>query len=145
MTSHVYTRERLTELLAAATEQDLVAAADRCLSDGAELTVLSAPEIGCVATQVREPIGHVRFYLGNVLACQAEVRLGDTRGWAMRMGDDRAAVLAAAVCDAEMAAGRPQADHVRDLCARVEAELGRADREEWAQIAPTIVQFEELT
>jgi alpha-D-ribose 1-methylphosphonate 5-triphosphate synthase subunit PhnG len=145
MTPHTYSRERLAELLAVAPEQDLVGAADVCLSDGADLTVLTTPEIGCIATQVREPIGHVRFFLGNVLACHAEVRLDGTRGWAMRMGDDRAAVLAAAVCDAEVAAGRPNAGHVLELCARMEAELGRADAEEWAQIAPTIVQFEELT
>ncbi|MFD6856164.1 phosphonate C-P lyase system protein PhnG [Rhodococcus sp. NPDC060086] len=145
MTPHTYSRERLAELLAVAPEQDLVGAADVCLSDGANLTVLTTPEIGCIATQVREPIGHVRFFLGNVLACHAEVRLDGTRGWAMRMGDDRAAVLAAAVCDAEVAAGRPNAGHVLELCARMEAELGRADAEEWAQIAPTIVQFEELT
>ncbi|TCN50734.1 alpha-D-ribose 1-methylphosphonate 5-triphosphate synthase subunit PhnG [Rhodococcus sp. SMB37] len=145
MTSHTYSRERLAELLAVAPEEDLVSTADACLSDGAALTVLTTPEIGCIATQVREPIGHVRFFLGNVLACHAEVRLDGTRGWAMRMGDDRAAVLAAAVCDAEVAAGRPNAGHVLDLCARIEAELGRADAEEWAHIAPTIVQFEELT
>lgn len=145
MTPDTYSRERLAELLAVAPEQDLVGAADVCLSDGADLTVLTTPEIGCIATQVREPIGHVRFFLGNILACHAEVRLDGTRGWAMRMGDDRAAVLAAAVCDAEVAAGRPNACHVLELCARMEAELGRADAEEWAQIAPTIVQFEELT
>jgi alpha-D-ribose 1-methylphosphonate 5-triphosphate synthase subunit PhnG len=145
MTPQPYTRERLVELLAAAPVSDLVSAADACLSDGAELTVLTSPEVGCVATQVREPIGHVRFFLGNVLACHAEVRVGTHRGWAMRMGDDRAAVLAAAVCDAEVAADRPHAGYVRELCARVEEELDAADRREWSRIAPTIVQFEELT
>lgn len=142
---HSYTRDRIAELLAVAPAADLVAAADACLTDGADLAVLTSPEVGCVATQVREPIGHVRFFLGNVLACHAEVRLDGTRGWAMRMGDDRAAVLAAAVCDAEVAAERPYADGVRALCARIEEDLLLADAREWAQIAPTIVQFEELT
>ncbi|WP_072814528.1 phosphonate C-P lyase system protein PhnG [Rhodococcus zopfii] len=140
-----YTRERLGELLAAAPVADLVTAADACLSDGAELTVLTSPEVGCVATQVREPIGHVRFFLGNVLACQAEVRVGPNRGWAMRMGDNRVAVLAAAVCDAEVAGDRPHAGQVRELCARVEEELATAEHREWSRIAPTVVQFEELT
>jgi len=143
--SHPYTRERIAELLAVTPADDLVAAADACLSDGAELTVLTSPQVGCVTTQVREPIGHVRFYLGNVLACHAEVRLDGTRGWAMRMGDDRTATLAAAVCDAEVAAERPYADAVRQLCARIEDDLPLADTREWAQLAPTIVQFEELT
>lgn len=145
MTPPDFSRERLAELLAVAPGPDLVAAADACLSDGADLTVLTTPETGCVAVQVREPIAHDRFYLGNVLTSHAEVRLSGTRGWAMRMGDDRAAVLAAAVCDAEVAADRPQAHRVRELCARVEVELDRADRDEWTHLAPTIVQFEELT
>ncbi|MFE7420439.1 phosphonate C-P lyase system protein PhnG [Rhodococcus sp. NPDC057529] len=145
MISHVYSRERVAELLAAASAGDLVELADACLSDGAELAVLTAPEIGSVAAQVREPIAFEHFFLGDVLACRAEVSLAGVRGWAMRMGDDRAATLAAAICDAEVQADRPHADRVLELCARVEDHRLLADRDEWARLAPTIVQFEELT
>ncbi|QNG20615.1 phosphonate metabolism protein PhnG [Rhodococcus triatomae] len=145
MTSITYTRERVAELLAAAAENDLVELADECLSDGAQFAVLAAPEIGSIAAQVREPIMHHRFFLGDVLACRAEVSLDGTRGWAMRMGDNRVATLAAAVCDAEVTAERPRADRIRQLCARIERDRELADRDEWAALAPTVVQFEELT
>jgi alpha-D-ribose 1-methylphosphonate 5-triphosphate synthase subunit PhnG len=63
----------------------------------------------------------------------------------MRLGDDRTAALAAAICDAEVQAGRPRAADVVDLCGRVAAREAAADAQEWARIAPTVVEFEELT
>lgn len=145
MITHVYSRERITELLAAAPAHELVELADACLSDGAELAVLTSPEVGSVAARVREPIAHDHFFLGDVLACRAEVSLAGARGWAMRMGDNRAATLAAAICDAEVHGERPQADRIRQLCARVEENHHLAEADEWARLAPTVVQFEELT
>jgi len=139
------TREERTALLAVAGTEELVATADACLSDGATPNVLRAPEVGCVATQVAEPIAGERFLLGDVLACRAEVELAGIRGWAMRLGDDRAAVLAAAICDAEAEAGRPHAADVAALCDRVGARTAAAEAAEWAQLARTVVEFEELT
>ncbi|GAA0902865.1 phosphonate C-P lyase system protein PhnG [Pseudonocardia zijingensis] len=139
------TREERAGLLALARAEELVGLADACLADGAVPRVLRAPEVGCVATQVREPIAGDRFLLGDVLAVQAEVELGGSRGWSMRLGDDRVAALAAAICDAEVEAGRARADEVLALCERVAAREAAAEAEEWAQLAPTVVEFEELT
>ncbi|AGP61058.1 phosphonate C-P lyase system protein PhnG [Streptomyces rapamycinicus] len=77
-----------------------------CIADGAPVRVLVGPDVGCVTAQVREPVLEQRFLLGDVLACRAEVELAGHRGWAMRLGDDRAAALAAAVLDAEAQSGR---------------------------------------
>lgn len=140
-----YSREERAALLALAPPDELVGLADACLADGAVPRVLRAPEVGCVATQVTEPIAGDRFLLGDVLAVQAEVELGGSRGWAMRLGDDRAAALAAAICDAEVQAGRSHAADVVDLCGRVAAREAAAEAEEWARLAPTVVEFEELT
>lgn len=138
-------REERTAQLAAACPEELVGLADACLADGASPLVLRAPEVGCVATQVAEPIAGERFLLGDVLACRAEVELDGARGWAMRLGDDRVAVLAAAICDAEVEAGRPHAADVLALCDRVAVRTDATDAAEWAQLAPTVVEFEELT
>jgi alpha-D-ribose 1-methylphosphonate 5-triphosphate synthase subunit PhnG len=137
------TREERWELLAAADGEELIELADACLAaePAPELTILAPPRTGCVTAQVRDPILRERFLLGDVLACTAEVDLGGTRGWAMRMGDDRAAALAMAICDA---AGETRAAAVEDLCRRVAARLAAADAAEWAELAPTVVEFEEL-
>jgi alpha-D-ribose 1-methylphosphonate 5-triphosphate synthase subunit PhnG len=140
-----FTREERTALLAVGRPEELVGLADACLADGVVPRVLRAPEIGCIATQVAEPVMGERFLLGDVLACRAEVELAGARGWAMRLGDDRAAVLAAAICDAEVEAGRAHATDVLALCERVAAREAAADTAEWAQLASTVVEFEELT
>jgi len=132
------TREERAALLAVADPDELVSLADALLAHGVRLEVLRAPEVGCVSTQVVDPVVGERFLLGDVLACEAEVTLDGVRGWAMRVGDDRAAVLAAAVCDA---AGGPEVDA---LCARTAARAAASDAAEWAELAPTVVEFEEL-
>ncbi|OBA60751.1 phosphonate metabolism protein PhnG [Mycobacterium sp. 1100029.7] len=137
-------RARRCGLLAQAETEELRVLADACLADDADVHVLVAPEVGFVSTQIREPVAGERFLLGDVLACRAEVELAGQRGWAMRLGDDRVAVLAAAVLDAEAEAGRPHAADVDRLCRAVAARrTERLDRE-WAELAPTVVEFEEL-
>lgn len=138
------TREALAGLLAVAERDELVEAADRCLADGVRPQLLAGPEVGCVSVQVREPVLGERFLVGDVLACRAEIELAGVRGWAMRCGDDRAATLAAAVCDAEVAAGRPAAADVLALGRRVARRRAAAEAAEWATLAPTVVAFEEL-
>lgn len=138
------TRARRCELLALAEADELRTLADACLADGVEVRVLVAPEVGVVSAQVREPVAQERFLLGDVLACRAEVELAGNRGWAMRLGDDRAAVLAAAVLDAEVEAGRARAVEVDRLCRAVAARKAEREEREWTELAPTIVEFEEL-
>lgn len=138
------TREHRCELLAAAEPTELVALADRCLDDGSEPTLLVGPEVGLTMLEVREPVCGDRFYLGEVLVTRAEVELGGSRGWAMRTGDDRAAALAAAICDAEVEAGRDRADEVDDLCRRTAARAALAAARSWGELAPTEVRFEEM-
>jgi len=132
-------------LLALAEADELRVLADACLADDVDVRVLVTPEVGFVSAQVREPVAAERFLLGDVLACRAEVELAGQRGWAMRLGDDRAAVLAAAVLDAEVQAGRPHAADVDALCHAVAMRRAAREDREWADLAPTIVAFEELS
>ncbi|HEX4360103.1 MAG TPA: phosphonate C-P lyase system protein PhnG [Pseudonocardia sp.] len=143
-------REERCALLAEAEAAELRRLADACLAaeqvvEGAPVRVLLAPEVGTVSTPVREPVAGHRFLLGDVLACRAEVELAGRRGWALRLGDDRAAVLAAAVLDAAAQLGPELAAEVDALCHRVAGR--RADRlaAEWAELSATVVEFEELT
>lgn len=138
------TRERRCELLAVAEPGAVVAVADRCLADGADPTVLVGPDVGMVMVDVAEPVCGDRFYLGEVLVTRAEVAVGGARGWSMRMGSDRLATLAAAICDAEVEAGRARAAEVDALCHRTAADVASADARELAAVAATEVHFEEM-
>lgn len=137
-------REQRCALLAIAEPADLIELADRVLAEVGDPTILVAPQVGAIATQVREPVGRERFFLGDVLSCRAEVELAGARGWAMRLGEDRAAVLAAAILDAAVQVDETAAAAVDELCTNVATRRDELERAEWAQIQPTIVEFEEL-
>ena len=138
------TREERLALLAEAAGDELIGAADACLAAASSFAVITPPSVGCVTAQVREPVLRQRFFLGDVLACTAEVEFDGVRGWAMRLGDDRAAVLAMAVLDAAAACSPGLANEVDALCERAAERSRGADAAEWAELSPTIVQFEEL-
>lgn len=137
-------RAERCELLATAPTQRLLDVADSCLDGAPPIDVVTGPEVGTVLMTVREPIEASRFHLGDVLVTRTTVDHRSARGWAMRMGDDRAGSLAAAICDAEVEAGGHNAAAVEALCRDV-AEQHRAERAaEWQQLEGTVVRFEEM-
>ena len=136
---------RRAELLAVAEESELVALADRCLEAAPDTRVIEPPTVGIIPLCVREPVVGERFILADVLATQAEVEHRGQRGWAMRLGDDAAATLAAAICDAEAASGAGLAREVDLLCRRTERSRADEAAREWAELARTEVHFQELT
>jgi alpha-D-ribose 1-methylphosphonate 5-triphosphate synthase subunit PhnG len=138
------TPERRSELLAIADRDEVIDLAERCAQRSPAPVVTKAPEVGTIVLEVREPIANDRFHLGEVLACRAEVAIGDAVGWSIRLGDDRLATLAAAVCDATVEAGGQLAGEVLDLCERTAVFQASEQAAEWAELEPTIVAFEEL-
>jgi alpha-D-ribose 1-methylphosphonate 5-triphosphate synthase subunit PhnG len=144
MTVTMTVNER-AELLAVADAEVVVALAESCLAEFGDPVLLAPPEVGLVVMQVREPVCAERFHLGEVVVTRAEVEIAGARGWAMRLGDERVATLAAAVCDAVAAAGGTLAADVEQLCAATQRRRAEREVAEWDAIAPTIVAFEELT
>ncbi|MFC7403524.1 phosphonate C-P lyase system protein PhnG [Georgenia alba] len=140
------TREERTELLARAEAGAVVAIADRVTAGAGRdaVQVTRTPQVGTVVAQVREPLSRHRFILADVLTTQAEVSLDGHLGWALRMGEDRQAALAQAICDAEAERGGPQCAAIEDLARRTRAHLAEARAAEWARLVPTIVEFEEV-
>ena len=138
------TPTRRSELLAASDRDALLDLADRCLEGEPEPALIVGPEVGTVVLTVREPVEATRLHLGDVLVTRSEVEHRGRRGWALRMGDDRAAALAAAICDAEASAAGPLAAEVDTLCRHTEAEVARARAAEWNELSPTIVEFQEM-
>lgn len=137
------TRAQRTALLAVADGSALEGLADRCLADGPNPKVVG-PQLGMVPMSVREPVAKERFLLTDVLVTQAEVSHRGTRGWAMRLGDEPAATLAAALLDAEVEAGGSLADEVEHLLRETARHRVEEDTAEWAELAATRVRFEEL-
>lgn len=145
---HMQSIEEVCSELSMIDAESVIALASACLSGDhhgpPDIVLTRPPTVGSVVTQVREPVAEQRFILADVLACQAEVTLDGHPGWAVRMGSDRLATLAAAVCAAEYAGQRSQADAVLELCRRGRAEREAARAAEWERLAPSIVEFEEI-
>lgn len=144
MTAGTMTTERRAELLAAADGTAVMELAEACLSVHGDPVVVVPPEVGLVMVQVREPVCEERFHLGEMVVTRAEVVLAGSRGWAMRPGTDRVAVLGAALCDAVAASGAELSDRVLDLCRATESARRSADDDEWRELLATEVRFEEL-
>lgn len=128
-----------------------MALAEQMLADeqlASMLTVTHRPEVGAVVMQVREPVAAERFHLGDVVVTRAEVGLDGERGWAMRMGGDRASALGAALCDAVASTTRPEWQpwraEIDALCRQTAEHHAERDRRENDELAPTAVSFEEL-
>ena len=135
---------RRASMLAQADPEALAAAADECLAAAPNPLIHHGPEVGTVLLTVREPVETTRFHLGEVLVTRCQLEHRGISTWAMRMGDDRAATLAAAICAAEAEAEGPAQATVDRLVAATRARLAADRAEEWAELEPTIVAFEEM-
>ena len=137
------THER-SGLLAAADAAERISLADRLIEQHGEPSVFHPPEVALLAMQVREPVERTRFQLGDVLVTSAEVMNAGAEGWAMRMGGDRAATPAAAICAGVGDHGLEGGEPVDDLCRRTADRHERDRLVEWSELAGTRVEFEEL-
>lgn len=131
-------------MLAQADPDDLAAAADECLASTTLPDIHFGPDVGTVMLTMREPVETTRFHLGEVLVTRCQLEHRGVTAWAMRMGDDRAATLAAAICDAEAEAGGPAAASVERLVVETRDHLQAQRTEEWSELESTIVAFEEM-
>lgn len=138
-------RDERAELLAVADPDALGQLARWCIARLGEPVSGLPPETGLVMLQVREPVRRERFHLGEVVVSRAEVEWTERAiGWSMRLGTDRAAALAAAVCDGAAAIDPEAAVAVDQLCRRTAALHRAAAAAEWARLSATRVTFEEL-
>lgn len=98
-------------------------------------------QTGLVMLPMEESAQGVSFYLGEVLVCEAHVRLGEHEGYALCMGRDMRHALAAAILDAAHAAGLAQARISAFVAAQAQAQA-QADADLQRQVDATRVEME---
>jgi alpha-D-ribose 1-methylphosphonate 5-triphosphate synthase subunit PhnG len=136
-------RERRCEGIALADAAVLVDLADEVLAD-LEVTVTRGPTVGLLAVRVEEPFERLTFNFTEVTVSEAEVSAGGQRGYAIVLGRRPEQALAGAILDAAIECGHRSADRIEAALQRaLEAERARIDGE-WARVAPTRVNFEEM-
>jgi alpha-D-ribose 1-methylphosphonate 5-triphosphate synthase subunit PhnG len=133
----------LSRICACAGESLLRSLAEKA-AEGREAALLKGPEKTMVLIQVREPVRHSRFYLGEALAAHCMVELGGVRGAAVLMGDDLDKARDAAILDAAHSGGFPGFALVEPELLRLEEQRQRELAREAAEIRKTRVSFQSL-
>ncbi len=122
----------------------IAALADRVL-ETFEVEVTRGPTVGLLMVRVEEPADRLPFNFTEVTVAEAEVAAGAHRGYAMVMGKSLDHALAAAVLDAAVAADHPMREAIDAFLREATAHEDAAWGARWAEIAPTRVQFEDVT
>jgi alpha-D-ribose 1-methylphosphonate 5-triphosphate synthase subunit PhnG len=113
-------------------------------AEGREAALLKGPEKTMVLMQVREPVRHGRFYLGEVLAAHCVVEIEGVRGAAVLMGDDLEKTRYAAILDAVHSGGFPGFALVEGELLALEEQRKKELAQEAADIRKTRVSFQSL-
>ena len=135
-------REQRLEAIAVTPADRLVALADRVL-ETMPVIINRGPTVGLLMVRVEELAERLAFNFIEVTVTEAEVASGEHRGYAMIMGRAPEAALAGAVIDVALEAGHPLAGEVVDVLVSAVAAEEAAWQARWAEVAPSVVTFEE--
>jgi len=137
-------RESRLEAFGLANEAALIQLADEVLSDFA-VEVTRGPTVGLLMVRIEEPSERLPFNFTEVTVSEAEVAAGPHRGYAMLMGKSPERAVAGAILDAALEAEHRLSPRIEALLSTAVA-AGDADwQRRWNTVAPTLVQFEDVT
>ncbi len=136
-------REKRLEAISLAEAVEVVSLADRVL-ETLDVSVSRGPTVGLLMVRVEEPSERLAFNFAEVTVSEAEVLAGGKRGYAMVLGRQPEKALAGAILDAAIEAGHALNDDIQKLLAASLQRDAQRQRDAWATVAPTAVQFEEM-
>lgn len=137
-------REQRLEAVAGASQASLVDLADRVMQ-AMDVEVVYGPTVGLLMARAEDPGERLVFNFVEVTVTEAEVLAANHRGYALVIGRCPEKALAAAVLDAAVESGHPLTLDILTLLHRAEAALRQEREDRWARVAPTQVQFEDVT
>lgn len=136
------TREERFEAISILECETLVNLADQIL-ETLDVEVTRGPTVGLLMVCHEEPVERLAFNLVEVTVTEAEVLSRGERGYAMVMGRNPERALAGAIVDVAIELGHSVSPKALELLrAGLQVEQDRW-QEEWAEVAPTTVKFEE--
>jgi alpha-D-ribose 1-methylphosphonate 5-triphosphate synthase subunit PhnG len=137
-------REKRFEIMAAGPSEPLVVMADRLLDSGVELEITRQPHPAIMMIRARETAKGEIFNFGEALVTEAEVQLQGGTGYMLVLGSDRMHALAGAICDAALEASHPLSPDILETLTLLSQLQQEKDAAEWAAIAATKVNFDEM-
>jgi alpha-D-ribose 1-methylphosphonate 5-triphosphate synthase subunit PhnG len=105
------------------------------------VVMVKKPAKTLVMLKMEEPVARSEYYLGELLACEAMVRIGAHRGMAVTAGDDFEKTLAMATVDAAYNAGVPEVGWLGERLAALEITVNREEQRDFARNSQSKVDF----
>lgn len=106
-----------------------------------EVIIAKKPAKTLVMLKMREPVANSEYFLGELLACEAMVKIGDSRGMAVTAGDDFEKVLAMAIIDAAYNAGIDEFYRLTDKLSELDTLVRSEEEKEFAGSMKSKVEF----
>jgi alpha-D-ribose 1-methylphosphonate 5-triphosphate synthase subunit PhnG len=103
--------------------------------------LVKKPSKTLIMLKMREPVAASEFFLGEMLACEAMVRIGEKRGMALTAGDDFDKVLAMSIVDAAYNAGVPEISWLEERLEEMRLDVEREERSEFGRNINSKVSF----
>ncbi|MEW5818021.1 MAG: phosphonate C-P lyase system protein PhnG, partial [Spirochaetota bacterium] len=140
-TSSLDRKERFRVLSAG--DRELVISLSRQIVDENESISIVTPATHVrLMARMKESVNNSLFNLGDLVATEAEVKIGSARGYMMILGLDKEKALAGAILEAAIAGGHPMTDKLLNALQREKEQMNeRADRL-WGIVKDSRVNFE---
>lgn len=136
-------QDKRFELMARANKIQICEMANKILKD-TNVDVVKKPIGGMIMMRFVDTAKNQAFNLGEVLITEAEVRIGDNRGYAMMMGMELEATLAGAILDAAVESGHLLSSRIIDLLRTEEERFKNELQEMRLKVNTTKVDFEAM-
>ena len=136
-------REQRAEAISLSDPERLIAIADDLLQ-GMDVGVSRGPSVGLLMVRAEEPSQRLPFNFAEVTVSEAEVSVDGTRGYAMVLGLRPEMALAGAIVDAGLETSHPRSEEIELELAMTLEKARTGGRRQWAEVAPTMVRFEEM-
>jgi alpha-D-ribose 1-methylphosphonate 5-triphosphate synthase subunit PhnG len=106
--------------------------------------VVKEPKAAIMMLRSRDTAQGQVFNLGEAVVTEAEVHYCGQTGYLLILGDNQLHALAGAVCDAALEANHPFAPDILETLTLLNHLQQEQEAAEWAKVAPTAVNFDEM-
>lgn len=134
-------KRRLFKIMGKSPRQPVITLAREIERHYAVMTI-KPPVKTLVMLKMREPVARTEYFLGELLACEAMVQIGEQQGMAVTAGDDFEKVVAMAIIDAAYNAGLPEVAWLDQNLEALEVQVTRTEQQEYSGHLQSKVQFQ---
>lgn len=133
-------KKDMFRIMAKSPRDNIIALAEIVTNKHTVVTV-KKPTKTLVMVKMKEPVAEAEFFLGEILSCEAFVKIGDVQGMAVTAGDDFDKVFSMAVIDASCNAGVEETSIIYEQLSELALEINRRERQEFSRHNKSSVDF----